>query len=42
MPPVAPRLLLPDVPALVAAHGRATLLTPDGEVLILSGPRLVF
>jgi ATP-dependent DNA helicase DinG len=40
MPPVAPRLLLPDVPALVAAHGRATLLTPDGEVLILSGPRL--
>jgi ATP-dependent DNA helicase DinG len=40
MPPVAPRLLLPDVPALVAAHGRATLLTPDGEVLVLSGPRL--
>ena len=40
MPPVAPRLLLPDVPALVAAHGRATLLTPDGEVLVLTGPRL--
>lgn len=40
MLPVAPRLLLPDVPALVAAHGRATLLTPDGEVIVLSGPRL--
>ncbi|MBS7790249.1 ATP-dependent DNA helicase [Roseococcus sp. SDR] len=33
----SPRLLLPDVPALVAAHGRATLLTPDGEVLMLTG-----
>jgi ATP-dependent DNA helicase DinG len=32
----APRLLLPDAPALVAAHGRATLLTPDGELLELS------
>src|SRR3954471_903501 len=31
----APRLLLPDAPALVAAHGRATLLTPDGELLEL-------
>jgi ATP-dependent DNA helicase DinG len=27
-----PRLLLPDAPALIAAHGRATLLTPDGEL----------
>lgn len=35
-----PRLLLPDAPALVAAHGRATLLTPDGEVLVLTGPRI--
>lgn len=31
--PQAPRLLLPDAPALVAGAGRATLLTPDGEVL---------
>src|SRR3954470_24336287 len=28
-----PRLLLPDAPALIAGHGRATLLTPDGELL---------
>ncbi|MCX7931421.1 MAG: ATP-dependent DNA helicase [Rhodovarius sp.] len=28
-----PRLLLPDAPALIAAAGRATLLTPDGELL---------
>ena len=32
-PPQPPRLLLPDAPALVAGAGRATLLTPDGEVL---------
>jgi ATP-dependent DNA helicase DinG len=32
----APRLLLPEAPALVAAHGRANLLTPDGELLELS------
>ena len=31
--PQPPRLLLPDAPALVAGAGRATLLTPDGEVL---------
>jgi ATP-dependent DNA helicase DinG len=31
-----PRLVLPHGPALVAGHGRATLLTPDGEVLTLS------
>ncbi len=35
-----PRLLLPDAPALVAAHGRATVLTPDGEMLVLAGPRI--
>lgn len=37
-PPQAlpPRLLLPDVPALVApAPGRAALLTPDGELAML-------
>ncbi len=28
-------LLLPDSPALVSGHGRAALLTPDGEVLLL-------
>jgi len=32
-----PRLLLPDAPALIAAHGRATVLTPDGEVLCFTG-----
>ena len=31
--PQAPRLLLPDAPALVAGAGRATLLTPEGELL---------
>ncbi|HEV7455783.1 MAG TPA: ATP-dependent DNA helicase [Roseococcus sp.] len=35
-----PRLLLPDAPALVAAHGRATLLTADGELMVLTGPRI--
>ncbi len=33
----APRLLLPEAPALVAAHGRATVLTPEGELLALRG-----
>ena len=28
----APRLLLPDSPALIAGFGRGTLLTPDGEI----------
>lgn len=32
----APRLLLPDVPSLVAGFGRAVLLTPDGEIETLS------
>ncbi|MGE0225545.1 MAG: ATP-dependent DNA helicase [Acetobacteraceae bacterium] len=27
---------MPDAPAVVARHGRAALLTPDGEILILS------
>lgn len=40
MAPISPRLLLPDAPALVASHGRATLLTPDGEVLTLTGARI--
>jgi ATP-dependent DNA helicase DinG len=31
----APRLLLPDAPALVAGFGRGALLTPDGELLTL-------
>lgn len=35
MPPPSPRLLLPEAPALVAGFGRATVLTPDGEVLVL-------
>jgi ATP-dependent DNA helicase DinG len=30
--PVAPRLLLPDVPALVAGQGRAVLLDSDGSI----------
>ena len=33
--PSAPRLLLPDVPSLVAGFGRAVLLTTDGEIEIL-------
>lgn len=33
--PTAPRLLLPDVPSLVAGFGRAVLLTTDGEIEIL-------
>ncbi len=40
----APRLLLPDVPSLVAGFGRAVLITPDGEVETLTAqaaaPRL--
>jgi ATP-dependent DNA helicase DinG len=39
-PPSRPRLLLPEAPALIARHGRATLLTPDGELLSLTGPEL--
>ena len=39
-PPIRPRLLLPEAPALVASHGRATLLTPDGEVLTLTGAHI--
>jgi ATP-dependent DNA helicase DinG len=35
-----PRLLLPDAPALVASHGRGTLLTPDGELLALPAAEL--
>ncbi len=28
-------ILLPDAPAVVAGHGRAAILTPDGELLVL-------
>jgi len=31
--PKTPFLSLPDVPALIAGHGRLSLLTPDGELL---------
>lgn len=34
MPP-PPRLLLPRAPALVAGHGTAAVLTPDGELAVL-------
>ena len=30
--PIAPRLLLPDVPALVAGQGRAVVLDTDGSI----------
>ncbi|HVZ09349.1 ATP-dependent DNA helicase [Rhodopila sp.] len=30
-----PSIALPDAPSVVAGHGRAAILTPDGEVLIL-------
>ena len=30
------RIALPDAPAVVAGHGRAAILTPDGEVLHLA------
>ena len=29
------RIALPDAPAVVAGHGRAAILTPDGELLLL-------
>lgn len=29
------RIVLPDAPAVVAGHGRAAILTPDGEILLL-------
>ena len=32
---VPARVMLPDAPALVTGHGRAVLITPDGEVLAL-------
>lgn len=37
---IAPRLVLPQAPALVAGYGRGTLLTPDGELLTLSTAEL--
>ena len=38
---VSPRLMLPPVPALVAAPGGAVLLSPDGEVETLTLARKV-
>ena len=35
MPKRPPAVLLPDAPAVVAGHGRAALLTTDGELLRL-------
>nr|WP_294566073.1 ATP-dependent DNA helicase [uncultured Rhodopila sp.] len=32
---VSPSILLPDAPFVVAGHGRAAILTPDGELLLL-------
>jgi ATP-dependent DNA helicase DinG len=32
---VSPSILLPDAPSVVAGHGRAAILTPDGELLLL-------
>lgn len=32
---MSPSILLPDAPSVVAGHGRAAILTPDGEVLLL-------
>ncbi len=31
-----PSIALPDAPSVVAGHGRAAILTPDGELLLLS------
>jgi ATP-dependent DNA helicase DinG len=38
--PSAPRLALPEAPALVAGHGRGALMTPDGELLTLPAAEL--
>jgi len=32
---VRPSIALPDAPSVVAGHGRAAVLTPDGELLLL-------
>jgi ATP-dependent DNA helicase DinG len=32
---VSPSIALPDAPSVVAGHGRAAILTPDGELLLL-------
>jgi ATP-dependent DNA helicase DinG len=32
---VSPSIALPDSPSVVAGHGRAAILTPDGELLLL-------
>jgi ATP-dependent DNA helicase DinG len=36
---VTASLALPDAPSVVAGHGRAAILTPDGELLILPAPQ---
>ena len=33
--PVNPSIALPDAPSVVAGHGRAAILTPDGELVVL-------
>src|SRR3954470_14034011 len=35
-PDVSASIALPDAPSVVAGHGRAAILTPDGEVLVLA------
>ncbi|HYZ24196.1 MAG TPA: ATP-dependent DNA helicase, partial [Rhodopila sp.] len=32
---MTPRITLPESPSVVAGHGRAAILTPDGELLVL-------
>ena len=32
---MTPSIALPDAPSVVAGHGRAAILTPDGELLVL-------
>ena len=32
---MSPSIALPDAPSVVAGHGRAAILTPDGELLLL-------
>jgi ATP-dependent DNA helicase DinG len=34
--PISSRIALPDAPAVVAGHGHAAILTPDGELLRLA------
>ena len=38
---MTPSIALPDSPSVVAGHGRAAILTPDGELLLLPPPEAV-